>query len=137
VLFMNDQSVAAATAGQGAALGAARALGEILRRTAPIAAYRDADKRFRRAPEVQAMRQRLAAAVRAYRQAERAGTVTIAQVQEVRQCQDTLQAHPAVSAHEQAREAGVAFLRRVNDEISGILGLDFGATAGLRTGSKC
>jgi cell fate (sporulation/competence/biofilm development) regulator YlbF (YheA/YmcA/DUF963 family) len=134
---MNNPSVAGGNGSRGAALDAAQALAAMLRRTTPITAYQDADERFRRDPEVEAMRQRLAAAVRTYRQAERAGTVTIAQVQEVRQCQDALQAHPAVAAYGQAREAGLAFLRRVNDEISGVLGVDFGAAAGVRTGGRC
>jgi cell fate (sporulation/competence/biofilm development) regulator YlbF (YheA/YmcA/DUF963 family) len=122
---------------QGAAIDAAQAFSRVLLRAAPIAAHRDAEERFRRNPEVEAMRQRLAAAVRAYRQAERAGTVTIAQVQEARQSQDALQTHPAVAAYGQAREAVLAFLRLVNDEISGVLGVDFGATAGVKTGCKC
>lgn len=52
------------------------------------------------------------------------------QIHEVRRRQAELQAHPVVQGFQQSRDAGGLFLQRINQEISALLGLDFGATVG-------
>lgn len=114
---------------------AARALAEALRHTGVIQAYLAAEQRFRADPEVGGVRERLIAAYQAYEQAERAGTATVEHVQEVRGWQQALQAHPTVVEYARTREAGGLFLQGVNEEISSLLGIDFGATAGPAGGA--
>lgn len=114
---------------------AARALAEALKHSEVIQAHLAAEQRFRTHLEVERVREGLIAAYQAYEQAERAGTATVEHVQEVRHRQQLLQAHPAVAEYVRKREAGGLFLQRVNEEISRLLGIDFGATAGPAGGA--
>lgn len=117
------------------AVEAARALADALRRTEAIQAYLAAEQRFQTDPDVGRVREGLLAAYQVYEQAERAGTATIEHIQEVRRRQQALQAHPTVGEYTRAREAGGLFLQRVNEEVSSLLGIDFGATAGPAGGA--
>jgi cell fate (sporulation/competence/biofilm development) regulator YlbF (YheA/YmcA/DUF963 family) len=117
------------------AVEAAQALADALRHTEVIQAYLVAERRFQTDPDVGRVREGLLAAYQAYEQAERAGTATIEHIQEVRRRQQALQAHPTVGEYARAREAGGLFLQRVNEEISSLLGIDFGATAGPAGGA--
>jgi cell fate (sporulation/competence/biofilm development) regulator YlbF (YheA/YmcA/DUF963 family) len=110
------------------AVEAARALADALRRTEAIQAYLAAEQRFQTDPDVGRVREGLLAAYQAYEQAERAGTATVKHIQEVRRRQEALQSHPTVAEYVRTREAGGLLLQRVNEEVSGLLGIDFGAT---------
>lgn len=114
---------------------AARALAQVLRRTEVIQAYLAAERRFRADPDVERARERLVAAYQTYEQAERAGTAAVEDIQEVRRRQEALQTHPTVVEYVRAREAAGLFLQRINEEISSLLGVDFGATAGPAGGA--
>lgn len=114
---------------------AAQALAQALKQTEVIQAYRAAEQRFQTDPDVGRLREGLIAAYQAYEQSEQAGTATVEHINEVRRRQAALQSHPAVAEYVRTREASGLFLQRINEEISGLLGIDFGATAGPAGGA--
>jgi cell fate (sporulation/competence/biofilm development) regulator YlbF (YheA/YmcA/DUF963 family) len=113
----------------------ARSLAQTLRATHAIQAYLEAEERFRTSPEVERLRSALNESYRIYEQAESAGQATVEHIQDVRRRQAELQAHPAVAEFIERRDAAGLFLQRINQEISALLGLDFGATAGPAGGA--
>lgn len=109
------------------ALRDARSLAQTLRATQAVQAYLVAEERFRTSPEVESLRSALTESYRIYEQAEGAGRATVKHIREVRRRQAALQAHAAVAEFVRRRDEAGLVLQRVNQEISALLGVDFGA----------
>lgn len=106
-----------------------------LRVTPVVQRFADAQRRFDTDPDVQALLARFQHLAGAFQRAQQEGTVGVAQVQEIREAQGRVQAHPVVREFLDAREAVGVFLQETNLVISETLGVDFGQTAGPAGGA--
>lgn len=112
-----------------------RDLADALRATPTIAAYRQAEARFRSDPQLRLLREEFERVAQTFREAQARSTVTQAQVRQVREVQTRLQRHPLVQEFLAARDAAGRLLQEVNRAMSEVLGLDVGATVGPAGGA--
>ncbi len=120
--------------GRGVVSERVRDLVEALRATGVIERLRTAEERFSADTELRRLQAGLRWTHEKLQEAERAGRHDPRLFQEVRQSQAQLQKHPLViefvAAHKEAEE----LLRATNQEMTAVLGVDVGASAG-RAGS--
>ena len=109
---------------------------EALRVTPAIERFRAADERFRGDAELTQLQAGLRLTHQQLQQAEREGRHDGRLFREVRESQARLQQHPLVVEFVAARKAAQDILRETNQEMTGVLGLDVGASAG-RSGGCC
>lgn len=121
--------------GRSAVLERTREFVAALKATPAVERFAAAQARFRTDPEVQEILQGLQSQVDDFQRAQQDGTLQEEQIRQVREAQARFQAHPLVREFLEAREAVGLFLQETNRVISGILGLDFGQTAGPAGGA--
>jgi len=113
-------------------LAAAETLAAALIRVEPIAAYRRAQAQLEATPHARALLERLSAAqadLRA-RSGQSRGTLTQSDLNNVRALQQEVRSDPVIMDYAVTQQAAVAYLPKVNQEISQLLGTDFAALAG-------
>jgi len=102
-----------------------------LRAAPSIAAFRQAEARL----EADVGAQRLLAELQERQQAlmrkqQNGGDITQAEIDTLRRLQAEAQRNPMITAYFRAQQQAQGFLSQVNQEISQLLGVDFGALAG-------
>jgi cell fate (sporulation/competence/biofilm development) regulator YlbF (YheA/YmcA/DUF963 family) len=113
------------------------ALVEALGATPDFERFRAAEERLWNDPELTALQVELRERYEALQRAERRGQHDPRLFDAVRETQTQLQEHPGVVAVDASREAAQDLLRRVNDAMTAVLGVDVGLTAPRRSGGCC
>lgn len=108
-----------------------RAFIEALKATGAVRRFAEATRRFESDPEVQSLMQTL----QQFQQAQRTGEVLPVALEVVRNAQERFRKHPVVREFLASRDAVGSLLQETNVEISQVLGIDFGQTAGPAGGS--
>ncbi len=109
---------------------AAQSLAETLRRAEPIAAYHRAQARFEADSAARSQLERLSTAQANMRAQEARNTPTQADINALRALQREVQANRTIVDYFDTQQAAVAYLREINQEISQLLGMDFGSLVG-------
>lgn len=107
-------------------IAATRAFIEALKATGAVRRFTEATRRFEVDEEVQSLMKTF----EEFQRAQRTGDVPASAVETVREAQKRFGKHPVVSELQAAREAVDSLLQETNVEISQILGVNFGQTAG-------
>ncbi len=107
-------------------LAATRAFIDALKATGPIQRFREASRRFDSDQEVQSILKTL----QQFQDAQRTGKLIPELADSVREAQIRLRKNAVVKEFLAARDAVNSFLQETNVEISQVLGVNFGQTAG-------
>lgn len=107
---------------------------EALRAAPAIERFRAAEERFRSDAELGSMQAGLRRSHEQLRIAERERRHDPRLFQEVRDTQTRLQRHPLVVEFVAARQEAQDLLRRANEEMTAVLGVDLGASVGSAGG---
>jgi cell fate (sporulation/competence/biofilm development) regulator YlbF (YheA/YmcA/DUF963 family) len=108
-------------------LAAANALAEQLLETEPFMLYERAQARLQTDPAANQLLERYAMAQSELRARQAQGPVAAAELEALRGLQQAVQANPSVQEYAAAQQAAAECLRQVNQDISDMLGVDFGA----------
>lgn len=108
-----------------------RAFIEALKATGAVRRFAEATRRFDSDPEVQSLMKRL----QEFQRSQRTTNISAAALEEVRDTQKRFGTHPVVRELMSARDALGSLLQETNVEISQVLGVNFGQTAGPARGS--
>lgn len=111
-------------------LDATHSLAAALVQAEPIAAYRAARQRLDADPAARGLLERVAAAQADLRVRQTRGTLAEADLDQLRALQRQAQANEAIMNYIAAQQAAMAYLPDVSQEISQLLGVDFGALIG-------
>ncbi len=117
---------AAIDEGHDPVLAATRAFIDALKATGPIRRFAEASQRFDSDQEVQSILRTL----REFQDAQRTGKLIPDLADSVRVAQSRLRKNAVVKEFLAARDAVNSFLQETNVEISQVLGVNFGQTAG-------
>lgn len=108
----------------------ARGLGQALRLTPEMAAYRAAMDDYQRNAALMAKLRRFQTLRQEFQQVQYRGGATQEPLDELRSLQDEINNHPAVTRVLEAQEATNSAARQANEIIRQVLGVDFAANAG-------
>jgi len=120
----------------GSLAGGIGTLIEALKTAPAIAAFIGAETRFQSDAELTRMRAELQTSFEAFQRANATGAAKQAMLTQVRERQARVQAHPLVKEYLTTKSEAEALLRKINDVISSIVGLDL-ADAGRPSGGCC
>lgn len=95
----------------------------------PFLAYQQSQARMNSDSQTRALLKRLSALQTELRRKQTNGSVTQADIEELRAVQAKVQANAAIMAYAQSQQEVVTFLREINQEISQLLGVDFASLA--------
>ncbi len=112
-------------------IAATRGFVDALKATGVARRFTEATRRFESDTEVQGLLDTL----QRFQRAQRTGEILAEGVEDIRKAQVRLQAHPVVNEFLAARDALGSFLQEANVEMSQVLGVNFGQTAGPAGGS--
>jgi cell fate (sporulation/competence/biofilm development) regulator YlbF (YheA/YmcA/DUF963 family) len=107
-------------------LAATDALADQLRETEPFMLYERAQARLQTDPAANKLLERFAVAQSELRARQSQGQVSMPEVEALRALQQAVQANASVREYSAAQQAAAACLRQVNQDISEVLGVDFG-----------
>jgi cell fate (sporulation/competence/biofilm development) regulator YlbF (YheA/YmcA/DUF963 family) len=108
-------------------LAATDALAEQLLDTEPFMLYRRATARLQTDTAANKLLERYAVAQAELRTRQAQGPIALTEVEGVRALQQAVQSNAAVQEYSAAQQAAAECLRQINQEISDVLGVDFGA----------
>lgn len=108
---------------------AARRLAEVLLHAEPIVAFRQAKADFEAAPFAQRLLDQLASAQAEIRSHQKSGSVTQLEIDQLRVLQRQAGLNPVIARYLETQQRAHAYLLTINQEISQLVGLDFGAMA--------
>lgn len=111
-------------------MDATHALAAALAQAEPIVAYRAACDRLDTDPVAHGLLERLASVQADLRSRQARGTLTEAQLNQLRALQRQAQLNRIIMDYIGAQQAAMAYLPDVSQEISRLLGVDFGALIG-------
>ena len=100
-----------------------------LRASEPFLAYQKSREQFKSDSQAHALIERLSALQAELRRQQTNGSVTQADIDELRTLQAQVQANATLIAHASTQQEAVNFLREINQEISQLLGVDFAILA--------
>ena len=109
---------------------ATEALADNLLASGPFVTYHQAYARFNADAGARALLERLSAVQGEIRQKQARRQVTQADLDQLRALQNEVQSNRVILEYSRAQQDAVAILREINQEISELLGVDFGALAG-------
>jgi len=112
---------------------ATRSLIDNLLASGVFVAYQQARAQFNASDEARAELMRLSEFQASLRRKQIAGGVAQAEIDTLRTLQQKVQQNRILMEYTQAQQAAVNFLREINTEISGLLGLNFAALANHAT----
>lgn len=112
---------------------AAQALIENLLASEAFIRYRQAHARLHTDPEARALLEQLTQSQARLRQKQAGGSVTQSDLDELRALQTKVQHNRAIMDYAHSQQEAVDFLREINAEISGLLGVNFATFANHAT----
>ena len=112
---------------------AARSLLDNLLASEAFVAYKEARTRFDADDSARTQLKQLSDLQASLRRKQTAGGVAQAEIDTLRTLQQKVQQNRILMEYTQAQQAAVNFLREINTEISGLLGLNFAALANHAT----
>lgn len=114
---------------------ATEALCENLQTAEPFVLYSLAQRQMNADPQARALLEQLSASQTGIRTAQARGTVTQQDLEDLRAIQSEVQQNPVIMAYARSQQDAINYLREINQEISGLLGVDFATLA--RNCSSC
>ncbi|RPI24235.1 MAG: YlbF family regulator [Chloroflexota bacterium] len=108
---------------------AVSALAVNLGQSEPFAAYRQAIQALEADPRAGDLLRRLAQAQTAMRTRQSQSGIPQADIDALRHLQREAQANETILSFSESQQAAIAYIREINQEISQMLGVDFGALA--------
>lgn len=108
---------------------AAEQLAAAILQAEPVAAYHQAKTRLDGSPQARELLERFLKAQADVRVRQSQNAVTQADVDELRALQRQVQSNPIIIDYAETQQAAVAYLPRINREISQLLGIDFASLA--------
>ena len=97
--------------------------------TEPFQAYQQSQAALNANAQAHGLLERLSTLQTEMRRKQGKGSVTQAEIEDLRAVQKQVQANEAILAYASSQETAVASLRELNQEISQLLGVDFAALA--------
>lgn len=122
--------------GSAEVMSCALAFIDALKSTPSVHHYKAAELQFRSDPGVQKLLAALRKKAESFHRSQEEGTLRQEHIEELRQMQAQLQAHPFVENFRNAQQAVGLLFQETNAIMSKILGIDVGQTAG-RAGGAC
>jgi cell fate (sporulation/competence/biofilm development) regulator YlbF (YheA/YmcA/DUF963 family) len=116
---------------------AATVLAENLLHSKPLTAYKSAEKQFNENDEAFGLYQKLARMQGELHARQHSGELTEEDIREMRALQQQFQSNPLVQELGEAQQGVQDFLKEINSEISGLLGVDFAALSRRCGGGGC
>ncbi len=111
-------------------MAATQTLAENLLASEPFARYQQAHARFDADPKARGLIERLSQAQAELRRKQANGGVKPADVTELRALQSEVQSNDVIVAYATTQQGAIAYLREINQAISGLIGTDFAALSG-------
>ena len=110
-------------------------LAEHLMQSEPFVHFHEADRKLHENQEAMGLLTEAADLQQRVRGQRKSSDISESDIQRLRELQDIINANETIQEQHKARELAVAFLREINQEISGLLGIDFASLT--RRPSKC
>jgi cell fate (sporulation/competence/biofilm development) regulator YlbF (YheA/YmcA/DUF963 family) len=105
-------------------------LAESLRQAGPVAAYLNAKERMESDPHAKSLLERFAATQAELRVQQVNQTITQEQMDHIRLLQAEVRANPLIVRFAETQQVAIAFLPRINQQISQYIGIDFASLTG-------
>ena len=99
----------------------------------PFLVFQKAQVQFKSDSQAHGLIERLSALQNDVRRKQSNGSVTDADIVELRSVQNEVQANPTLMTYTSAQQEAVNYLREINQEISQLLGVDFAILAKQKT----